>query len=128
MKFKFLVLLLLFVLKSFVIALINMVCELKITAGSTKNCAKVPWWSDISLNSYWPKTQKQGYAAYEIHSRIQFSFSLALKKLCSFSSFGRSHLLMFMQCCFQYHYSKLILPCRNVGYCNNSLFLTFLIF
>ena len=38
-------------IKSFVEALINMVCELK-TAGSLKNCVKIPWWSDILLNSY----------------------------------------------------------------------------
>ena len=33
-----------------------MVCELKITAGSTKNCVKVPWRSDIPLKNYWEKT------------------------------------------------------------------------
>ena len=29
--------------KSFVEALLNMVCELKITAVSLKNCVKIPW-------------------------------------------------------------------------------------
>ena len=29
--------------KSFVEALINMVCELKITSGSKENCVKIPW-------------------------------------------------------------------------------------
>ena len=38
--------------KYFVEALINIVCELKITAGSLKNCVKNPWLSDILLNSY----------------------------------------------------------------------------
>ena len=37
---------------SFVGALINMVCELKITTGSKKNCVKISWWSDIALKSY----------------------------------------------------------------------------
>ena len=37
---------------SFVEALINMVCELRITSGSKKNCAKIQWWSDSLLNSY----------------------------------------------------------------------------
>ena len=50
--------------KSFVEALINMVCELKITAGSLKNGVRITWRSDILLNSY----QKTGYAAYEIYS------------------------------------------------------------
>ena len=44
--------------KSFVEALINMACELKITAGSTKNCVKVLWISDISLKSYLPKKNR----------------------------------------------------------------------
>ena len=38
--------------KFFVEALINMVCELKITSGSKENCVKIPRWSDILLNSY----------------------------------------------------------------------------
>ena len=39
--------------KSFVEALIKMVlCELKITTGSLKNCVKISWRSDILLNSY----------------------------------------------------------------------------
>ena len=42
-----------------------MVCELKITSRSKKNCVKIPWWSDILLNS-----EKQGYAAYEILSKV----------------------------------------------------------
>ena len=37
---------------SFVGALINMVCELKITSGSKKNCVKISWWSYIALMSY----------------------------------------------------------------------------
>ena len=37
---------------SFVGALINMVCELKINSGSKKNCVKISWWSDIALKSY----------------------------------------------------------------------------
>ena len=28
---------------SFVEALINIICELKITSGSKKNCLKIPW-------------------------------------------------------------------------------------
>ena len=37
---------------SFVGALINMVCELKITSGSKKKCAEISWWSEIALKSY----------------------------------------------------------------------------
>ena len=37
--------------KSFVEALINMVCELKITQG-LKKIVKISWWSDIPLKSY----------------------------------------------------------------------------
>ena len=37
---------------SFVGALINMVCELKITSGFGKNCVKISWWSDVALESY----------------------------------------------------------------------------
>ena len=37
---------------SYVGALMNMVCELKITSGSKKNCVKISWWSDIALKSY----------------------------------------------------------------------------
>ena len=37
---------------SFVWALINMVCEPKITSGSEKNCVKISWWSDIAFKSY----------------------------------------------------------------------------
>ena len=37
---------------SFVEASINMVCDLKITSGSKKNCAKISWWSDVALESY----------------------------------------------------------------------------
>ena len=37
---------------SFVGALINMVCELKITSGSKKHCVKISWWSGIALKSY----------------------------------------------------------------------------
>ena len=37
---------------SFVWALINMVCELKITSGAKKNCVKISWWSDVALESY----------------------------------------------------------------------------
>ena len=37
---------------SFVWALINMVCELKITSVYKKNCVKISWWSDIALKSY----------------------------------------------------------------------------
>ena len=36
---------------SFVGALIYMVCELKITSGSKKNCVKFSW-SDVALESY----------------------------------------------------------------------------
>ena len=43
--------------KSFVEALINMGCELKITAGSLKNCVRIIWRSDIMLNIY----QKTGF-------------------------------------------------------------------
>ena len=37
---------------SFVGALINMVCELKNTSGSRKNCVKISWWSVVALESY----------------------------------------------------------------------------
>ena len=37
---------------SFVWALLNMVCKLKNTSGSTKNCVKISWWSDVALESY----------------------------------------------------------------------------
>ena len=37
---------------SFVWALISMVCELKNTSWSKKNCVKIPRWSDIALKSY----------------------------------------------------------------------------
>ena len=50
--------------KSFVEALINMVCELKITLGSKENCVKIPWCSDTRLKVI---SEKQGNAAYEIH-------------------------------------------------------------
>ena len=50
---------------SFMEALINMICELKITSGSKKNCVKIPWWSDIPLKSYQRKTVLRGH---EIHS------------------------------------------------------------
>ena len=53
---------------SFVWALINMVCELKITLGSKKNCVKISWWSDIVLESYQRKTVLRGH---EIHSSYQ---------------------------------------------------------
>ena len=33
-------------------ALINMVCEPKITSGSKKNCVKISWWSDSEFKSY----------------------------------------------------------------------------
>ena len=33
-------------------ALINIICELKNTSGSKKNCVKISWWSDIALKSY----------------------------------------------------------------------------
>ena len=33
-------------------ALINMVCEIKITSGSKKNCVKISWWSDVASESY----------------------------------------------------------------------------
>ena len=36
----------------FVEALINMVCELKITPGFKKDCVEIPGWSDIPLKSY----------------------------------------------------------------------------
>ena len=38
--------------KSFVEALINMVCELKITSECKKKCVKISWWPDIPLKSY----------------------------------------------------------------------------
>ena len=38
--------------KPFVEALINMICELKITSGFKNNCVKIPWWSEILMNSY----------------------------------------------------------------------------
>ena len=37
---------------SFVGALINMVCEPKITSESKKNCVKISWWSDSEFKSY----------------------------------------------------------------------------
>ena len=37
---------------SFVGALINKICGLKITSGSKKNCVKISWWSDVALESY----------------------------------------------------------------------------
>ena len=52
---------------SFVGALINMICELKITSGSKKNCVKISWWSDIALKSYYRKTVLRGH---EIHSSV----------------------------------------------------------
>ena len=42
-----------------------MICELKITSGSKKNCVKIPWLSDIPLKSYQRKTVLLGH---EIHS------------------------------------------------------------
>ena len=51
---------------SFVAALINMVCELKITSWSKKNCVYIPWRSDIKLKSYQRKTVLRGH---EIHSK-----------------------------------------------------------
>ena len=55
-----------------------MVCELKITSESKKNCVKILWWSNILLNSI---SEKQGYSTYEIPNRylillsIEFEFS-----------------------------------------------------
>ena len=37
---------------SFVVVLMNMVCEPKITSGSKKNCVKISWWSDSEFESY----------------------------------------------------------------------------
>ena len=37
---------------SFVGALINMACELKITLGFKKNYVKISWWSDSEFKSY----------------------------------------------------------------------------
>ena len=37
---------------SFVGALTNMVCELRITSECKENCEKISWWSDIALRSY----------------------------------------------------------------------------
>ena len=48
-------------------ALINMICDLKITSGSEKNCVKISWWSDIPLKSYQRKTVLRGH---EIHSSV----------------------------------------------------------
>ena len=53
--------------KFFVEALINMVCELKITSGSKENCVKIPWSSDTQLIVI---SEKQGNGAVEIHSRL----------------------------------------------------------
>ena len=39
-------------INSYVGALINMVCELKITSWSQKNCVKISLWSEIALKSY----------------------------------------------------------------------------
>ena len=36
---------------SFVGALINMVCEPKITSGSKKNWVKISWWSESEFKS-----------------------------------------------------------------------------
>ena len=49
-------------------ALINIVCELKITSGSKKNCVKISWWSDSEFKSYKRKTVLRGH---EIHSSVQ---------------------------------------------------------
>ena len=38
--------------KSSVGALVNMVCELKNTSGSKKNCVKILWRSNVALESY----------------------------------------------------------------------------
>ena len=45
---------------SFVGALINMVCELRITSWSKKNCVKISEWSDIALRII---SEKLSYAA-----------------------------------------------------------------
>ena len=45
-----------------------MVCELKFTSRSKKNCVKIPFFDLIfSLFCQIVKSEKQGYAAYEIH-------------------------------------------------------------
>ena len=46
-------------------ALINMICDLKITSRSEKSCVKISCCSDIPLKSYQRKTVLRGH---EIHS------------------------------------------------------------
>ena len=50
---------------SYVGALMNMECELKITSWSKKNCVKISLWSEIAPKSYKRKTVLRGH---EIHS------------------------------------------------------------
>ena len=59
-------------------ALINMVCELKNTSGSKKNCVKFLWWSDIPLKSYQRKTVLRGH---EIHSSRLLKESIYTSRL-----------------------------------------------
>ena len=110
-------------------ASINMICELKITSGSKKNCVKIPWWSDIPLKSYQRETVLRGH---EIHSRHTFPIvtatAVAVSKVASCDSslnysqsilkrqieweflkllrFKRSHVLAFTFCCNIYTFAK----------------------
>ena len=50
-----------------------MICDLKITSWSEKNCVKISWSSDIPLKSYQRKTVLRGH---EIHSREENQYDL----------------------------------------------------
>ena len=112
---------------SFVEALINMVCDLKITSVSEKNCIKISWWSDIPLKRYQRKTVLRGH---EIHS------SSVIIKTCSIYWYnnlvqlrGKMNPYFRFFKCFRYFLSRLAIGssflCRNVVFekmCHKAIF------
>ena len=64
-----------------------MICNLKITSRSEKNCVKISWWSDIPLKSYQRKTVLRGH---EIHSRFHI-----MNKIYKLSYWGFCKLLSY---------------------------------